>query len=48
MKINLYFHENNSQETVISIVFVLIDLSNRITFPLHLTLHYSWKRKINQ
>lgn len=41
MKINLYFHENNSQGTVILIVFVLIDLSNSIIFPLHLTLHYS-------
>ena len=40
MKINLFFHENNSQRTVILIVFVLIDLSNRITFPLQLTLYY--------
>jgi len=40
MKIKLYFHKNNSQRTVISIVFVLIDLSNRITFPLQLTLYY--------
>ena len=39
MKINLYFHENNLQRSVISIVFVLIDLSNRITFPLKLILH---------
>ena len=40
MKINLYFRENNSQRTVILIVFVLIDLSNRIFFPLQLTLYY--------
>ena len=40
MKINLFFHENNSQRIVISIVFVLIDLSNRIIFPLQLTLYY--------
>ena len=44
MKINIYFHEKNSKRTVRTVVFVLIDSSDRTTFSLLLTLFF---KKVN-